>query len=105
MLGKTFPRPRALLELSSLTGLAFETLVVADAGPSVGYAYRTNRNSKVKPELRERAEDIAMAFHRMKAYFSFDTSFNLPLFPEPKNEYSYINGVARELREVMGCAP
>jgi transcriptional regulator with XRE-family HTH domain len=105
MLGKSFPRPEALLEIATMTGLAFEKLVVADAGPAMSYAYRTNRNTKPNAELRERAEDIAAALLRLKAFFSFDTSFALPLLPEPKNEYAYIDGVARELREEIGCPP
>ena len=105
LLGKSFPRPKALLELAALTGLDFEKLVVADAGPAVSFAYRTNRNKKLKPDLRERAEDMASALLRLKNYFSFDTSFALPLLPEPRNVYAYVHGVARELREEMACAP
>jgi Predicted Zn peptidase len=105
MLGKAFPRPKALLALANLTGLSFEKLVIADAGPAVSYAYRTNRNTKPSVELRERAEDIALALMRFKDYFTFDTRFALPLLPEPKNEYGYISDVAGELREGIGCAP
>jgi transcriptional regulator with XRE-family HTH domain len=103
MLGKSFPRPRALLELASITGLSFDRLVVAEAVNGPQYAYRNHRNAKLTDDLRERAEDMVAALQQMLPCFRFETSFAPPLLSEPRNEKAYIDEVARELREACGC--
>jgi transcriptional regulator with XRE-family HTH domain len=103
MLGKSFPRPKALLELSSITGLPFGRLVIPEAKVSTNYAFRTNRNVKPNAELRERAEDMTAGLLLVRPYFVFDTSFALPILAEPRNEYPYVQTVAKELRDAIGC--
>jgi transcriptional regulator with XRE-family HTH domain len=103
MLEKSFPRPKVLLELSGLSGLSFNELVVADPEPPVHYAYRTNRNSRVSEDLRSRAEEIFSVLVRALAYFPFESAFMPPLLSNPKNDEAYISRVAAELRRGIGC--
>jgi len=103
--GKDFPRPDKLLKLGMLLGLGFKQLVIEkpDSMEPV-IAFRRKGKRKTTPEHVERAKHMGTLLTGLVPFIPFDDFTCPPTLREPKNEYGYLQKIARSIREGLRVA-
>ena len=102
--GESLPRPDKLLRLSSLLGLSFRELVVADEIATPRVAFRKMRGTNTTDEHIAHAQEIGRTLRALVPYLPFDKLVSPPILKEPANEYGYLQEVALSLRKSLGVS-
>ncbi len=98
------PRPDKLLKLARILDLTFSELVTSVQSvnePVV--AFRKKGAHKITPDYVEQARDMGLILAGFVPYLPFDNLSQPAILKAPSDDYSYVQKVARRIREEIGA--
>lgn len=94
-----FPHPKHLLQITRVLKVAYKDLFLADTSSEPVIAFRKKANTKTTNEHIERAVNMGKALEPLVPYMGFPKFSRPATLLEAKNDYFYIQEVAREFRK------
>jgi transcriptional regulator with XRE-family HTH domain len=102
--GEAFPRPDKLLRLSSLAGLSFSSLVIAEDDATPRVAFRKKGNAKTTLAHIQNAQEMGRMLRSLVPYLHARTLTAPPVLKDPTTDYAYLHAVVTSVRSSMGVA-
>jgi len=104
--GEKFPRPDKLLKLSMVLGLKFNEIVSSlpsENEPIV--AFRKKGSHKITDQYLDEARDTGRILANLVPYLPFDRLSRPKTLIHPRPDYTYIQQVAKKIRNKIGKVP
>ncbi|CAH0134875.1 DNA-binding XRE family transcriptional regulator [Pseudomonas frederiksbergensis] len=98
----SFPKPDKLLRLATILGLSFSELVVKDDPNAPVVAFRKVKATKTTDAHYAHAQTMGKMLRHLVPYLPFDKLEMPPVLRNPVLEYSYLQEVAKKIRNEIG---